>query len=151
MALYKNSRTYRAFDAENGCFFNKTFTFSCEIDEKYNKGIERSQNTFGKSYTILLLIGCPLLCGIGISLAIITGITKFLITAACIPLIPIIEYCRRDALYDKYERPLEDKFETMYNKICAEERNKAKLWLKQHQDEPMTARIQQVVNELNRG
>ena len=37
MALYKNSRTYRAFDAENGCFFNKTFTFSYEIDEKYNK------------------------------------------------------------------------------------------------------------------
>ena len=41
MALYKNSRTYRAFDAENGCFFNKTFTFSYEIDEKYNKGIEK--------------------------------------------------------------------------------------------------------------
>ena len=151
MALYKKSRTYRAFDAENGRFFNKTFTFSCEIDEKYNRGIEKSQNTFGKSYTILFLTGCLLLCGIGISLAIITKITKFLIIAACIPFIPIIESCRQDALYDKYERPLEDKFETMYNKICVEERDKAKLWLKQHEDEPMTVRIQQVVNELNRG
>lgn len=151
MALYKKSRTYRAFDSENGCFFDKTFTFSCEINEKYNRGIKKSRNTFGKSYTILLIIGCLLLCGAGISLAIITKITKFLITIACIPLIPIIECCRRDTLYDKYERPLEDKFEAMYNKICAEERDKAKLWLKQHEDEPMTAHIQQVVNELNRG
>lgn len=151
MALYKKSRTYRAFDAENGCFFNKTFTFSYEIDEKYNRKMERSRNTFGKNYTILLIIGCLLLCGTGISLAIITKITEFLITIACVPVFPIIEYCRRDALYDKYERPLEDKFEAMYNKICAEERNKAKLWLKQYENEPMTARIQQVVNELNRG
>ena len=151
MALYKKSRTYRAFDSEKGCFFNKTFTFSCEIDEKYNRGIEKSRNTFGKSYTILFLIGCLLLCGTGISLAIITKITKFLIIIACIPLFPIIESCREDVLYDKYERPLEDKFEAMYEEICQEERNKAKLWLKQYEDEPITARIQQVVNELNRG
>lgn len=151
MALYKKSRTYRAFDSENGCFFNKTFTFSYEIDEKYNRGIKRSQNTFGKSYTILFLIGILLLCGTGISLAIITKMSQFLAIIASFPLFPIIESCREDVLYDKYERPLEDKFEAMYGKICQEEKIKASNWLKQHQDEPMTARIQQVVNELNRG
>ena len=61
------------------------------------------------------------------------------------------EKLKTTSLYDKYERPLEDKFEAMYEEICQEEKIKASNWLKQYQDKPMTARIQQVVNELNRG
>lgn len=158
MALYKKSRTYRAFDSENGYFFDKTYEFSYEINEKYDKKIKKCESTFGTKYTIIL--GFSILLSVVLALLFAYRInipTNIMCLIVCIPTIfsfpvfPIIEYCRRDVLYDKYERPLEDKFETMYNKICAEERDKAKLWLKQHEDEPMTARIQQVVNELNRG
>lgn len=151
MALYKKSRTYRAFDNEIGCFLTENYEFSYEISEEHNKKIKKSKNTFGKSYTIFSIIGTLLLCGVGILLSIITKIPEFLTTIACIPLFPIIEYCRQDALYNKYVRPLENMFETMYNKICVEERVKAKAWLRQHQDEPLTAHIQQVLDELNRG
>lgn len=158
MAFYKKSRTYRAFDSENGCFFDKTYEFSYEINEKYDKKIKKCESTFGTKYTIIL--GFSILLSVVLALLFAYRInisTNIMCLIVCIPTIfsfpvfPIIEYCRRDVLYDKYERPLEDKFETMYNKICVEERDKAKLWLKQHEDEPMTARIQQVVNELNRG
>ena len=158
MALYRKSRTYRAFDSENGCFFDQNYEFSCEISEKNNKKIKKSEKTFGAKYTIIFGVGVLLTLILATFLPYYTNMSiniMFLIASAplifCVSVLPIAEYCHSECLYDKYVRPLENMFETMYNEICAEEHIKAETWLKQHQDEPMTAHIQQVLEELNRG